>query len=148
MKNALTKHLPPTAIAPYAGRHLNIGIPLHQVPSYLVDFYDPTIYHTSDSKLQRYHTALRRQFYELKFSPNPILQEYYVDVIRQRVVSRAKSNGRKLEDCLNGVQKLVHAHADAHQSIVFFQFSITISRTGFISKIKRPFNLCFIYSRE
>ena len=31
-KNALAKYLPANMVAPYAGTHLNIAIPLHQAP--------------------------------------------------------------------------------------------------------------------
>ncbi|XTI89807.1 hypothetical protein V2W45_1241595 [Cenococcum geophilum] len=132
-KNALAKYLPANMVAPYAGTHLNIAIPLHQAPyCVMVDTQDPSMYHTSDPMVAQYYTSLRRRFYELKFSPNMVLRDYYAKVMRQRVITRVQTNQKKLVKGLEGVEKLVkirlNKSGSAHQEFFLASFSFTISR--------------------
>lgn len=132
-KNALAKYLPANMVAPYAGTHLNIAIPLHQAPyCVLVDTQDPSMYHTSDPMVAQYYTSLRRRFYELKFSPNIVLRDYYAKVMRQRVITRVQTNQKKLVKVLEGVEKLVKIHIErtgsTRQWFVQGYFTFTISR--------------------
>lgn len=52
-ENTLLKYLPPILVAPYAGQHLNIAIPLLQ-PPYKVSMNseDLSIFHSNDPKVQ------------------------------------------------------------------------------------------------
>jgi hypothetical protein len=132
-KNALAKYLPANMVAPYAGTHLNIAIPLYQAPySVMVDTQDPSMYHTSDPIVAQYYTSLRRRFYELKFSPNMVLRDYYAKVMRQRVISRVQTNQKKLKEDMGGVEKLVKIHRNksgsANQQFFLSCFRFTISR--------------------
>lgn len=133
-KNALAKYLPANMVAPYAGTHLNIAIPLHQAPySVMVDTQDPSMYHTSDPMVAQYYTSLRRRFYELKFSPNMALRDYYAKVMRQRVITRVQTNQKKLVKALEGVEKLVKLYPNSgvgsvHQQFLLAYFTFTISR--------------------
>lgn len=132
-RNAIAKYLPIHLIAPGAGTHLNVGIPLHQAPfSAMIDCHDPTLYHSSDSVVKQYYASLRRRFYELKFSPNAILREYYAKVIRERVISRVQTNQRDLQDFLDGSFKLAKVSSAekgfGHQWIHLAHLNITISR--------------------
>jgi hypothetical protein len=132
-KNALAKYLPANMVAPYAGTHLNIAIPLHQAPySVTVDTQDPSMYHTSDPMVAQYYTSLRRRFYELKFSPNIVLRDYYAKVMRQRVITRVQTNQKKLVKVLEGVEKLIKIHynrsGSAQQGFFVGYFYFTVSR--------------------
>lgn len=132
-KNAISKYLPANMVAPYAGTHLNIGIPLHQVPfSVMVDYQDLSLYHNSDPTIKQYYASLRRRFYELKFSPISAIRDYYPKVIRQRVINRVQKNNRRLTDFLDGAEMLVkvppRGNSFGHQEIHLAHFEITISR--------------------
>jgi hypothetical protein len=130
-KNALTKYLPADMVAPYAGTHLNIAIPLHQAPfRVMVDTGDPSMYHTSDPMVAQYYTSLRRRFYELKFSPNAALRNYYANVTRQRVITRVETtNSKKLKEALVGVEKSVYVvTSHIYQYFLLSYFAFTISR--------------------
>lgn len=132
-KNALAKYLPANMVAPYARTHLNIAIPLHQAPySVMVNTQDPSMYHTSDPTVAQYYTSLRRRFYELKYSPNMTLRDYYAQVMRQRVITRDQTNQKKLVKVLGGVKKLVKLHRNRAGSTMqqFFlgSFTFIISR--------------------
>jgi len=62
-KNALAKYLPLNMVAPYAGSHLNVAIPLHQVAHCVIpNREDPTMYHSSDPRVAQYYRSLRRRF--------------------------------------------------------------------------------------
>lgn len=132
-RNAVAKYLPIHLVAPSAGLHLNVGIPLHQAPfSVMVDCQDSTLYHSSNFVAKQYYASLRRRFYELKFSPNPVLREYYAKVIRQRVISRVETNQHDLPDFLDGSLKFAKVSGDetgfGHQWIHLAHLNITISR--------------------
>jgi hypothetical protein len=112
-KNTLLKYLPENGVAPYAGKHLNIALPLHQRPNKIqVEPQDPSIFHSLDPLVQRYYASLRRRFYELKFSPNPSVRAYYESVIRQRVVSRVKRYAPKVNELCNGLEVEVRVSPD------------------------------------
>ena len=132
-KNALVKYLLANMVAPYAGTHLNVAIPLHQAPySVMVDTQDPSMYHTSDPIVAQYYISLRRRFYELKFSPNMAIQDYYAKVMRQRVITRAQTNQKKLMKVLEGIEKLAKVYPTRHmgfilQGFLLAYFNFTIS---------------------
>lgn len=39
------------------------------------------IYHSSDALLQEYYRSLRKNYYQLKHSPNPLIQQCYQNKI-------------------------------------------------------------------
>lgn len=129
-RNALAKYLPEEMLAPYAGTHLNIALPLHQAPfKIMVDTQDPSMYHTSDPMLAGYYTSLRRRFYELKFSPNMVLRSYYAKVIQQRVVSRVQMNQKNFAQVLNGVEVLAKVKPEWSRQLFYlghFGFYISL----------------------
>ena len=98
----------------------------------MVDTQDPSMYHTSDPMVAQYYTSLRRRFYELKFSPNIVLRDYYAKVIRQRVITRVQTNQKKIIKVLEGVEKLIKIRQNRAGSTMqqFFlgYFTFTISR--------------------
>lgn len=130
-RNAIAKYLPANIVAPYAGTHLNVALPLHQAPfSAMVDTQDPSMYHTSDPLVAQYFTSLRRRFYELKVSPNKVPKQYYASVIRQRVVTRVTTNQKSFAEALHGVEKLLKVRTDvgrSHQQFYLAHFSFHIS---------------------
>ena len=129
-RNALAKYLPEEMVAPYAGTHLNIALPLHQAPfKVMVDTQDPSMYHTSDPMVARYYASLRRRFYELKFSQNMVLRSYYAKVIQQRVISRVQTNQKNLAQALDGVEIFAKVNSESgHQLIHLGYIGFNISR--------------------
>ncbi len=112
-KNALLKYQPENGVAPYAGKHLNVALPLHQRPNkILAEPQDPSIFHSLDPLVHLYYASLRRRFYELKFSPNPSARAYYDSVIRQRVISRVKRYTPNVQELCNGLEVEVSISQD------------------------------------
>lgn len=96
--NALREYLPEGAVAPYAGKHLNVALPIHQShqANAVKDPHQGDMYHSQDPFVQRYYASLRRRFYDLKFSPNAFTREYYYNSFQTRAYSN-RNNARLAE---------------------------------------------------
>jgi hypothetical protein len=131
-QNALLKYLPLDMLAPYAGKHLNVALPILQVtPSQVPELHDPWNYHTSDPVVREYYNSLRKQFYELKFSPNTSHREYYENVIRSAVITKYKANIENLTQVLGGIKRRVYIRSRPHgyyQEFYINHFKFEISR--------------------
>lgn len=131
-KNALTKYLPLEMLAPYAGRHLNVALPILQAsPSQAPELHDPWDYHTSDPVVCEYYKSMRRRFYELKFSPNAAHRDYYEGVIRSSVITRYKANIMNLAQILGGIEQRVYVNPRPngfYQELFINHFKFGISR--------------------
>jgi hypothetical protein len=82
-KNALATYLPPGALSPQAGQHLNVALPIHQSAQgeAVRDSSHGDIYHSSDALLQEYYRSLRKNYYQLKNSPNLLIRQCYQNKI-------------------------------------------------------------------
>jgi hypothetical protein len=120
--NSLAKYLPADMIAPRDSTPLNIAIPLHQAPTMdMHDAQDPSSYHTSDPALLQHFSSLRRRFFELKFSSNSTLVDYYNTVMQQKAISRAKTNIERARQCMGGMQVFVKVTSRAGRPGTFRQ---------------------------
>jgi hypothetical protein len=100
-RNALHKYLPPAKLAPYAGMHLNVALPLHQSTrgEKVNDIFHGDLYHSQDPHVQKYYQSLRHRFWDLKYSPNLVQREYYANRIRQSHQKRnATLRGRAAQE--------------------------------------------------
>lgn len=107
-RKSLIAYLPKAMVSPNAGMHLNIALPLHQ--SSICDDVDTCEilgnYHSDDPLTQQYYSSLRRNFYDMKYSPNQLLREYYLDTQKN---SRLKSNKTKRENTASAMLRGVAA---------------------------------------
>jgi hypothetical protein len=128
-KNALLKYLPENGVAPYAGKHLNVALPLHQRPNKIqVEPQDPSIFHSLDPPAQRYYASRRRRFYELKFSSNPSVRAYYESVMRQRVISKVKRYIPKVNELCYGLEVEVRISPDKRWNSFIQSFCLSYFR--------------------
>lgn len=134
-KNTLTRYLPSSVVAPCAGRHLNIAIPLLQPPYKIaINSEDLSIYQSDDPLVQQHYASLRRRFYELKFAPSLLHQKYYQDVLRQRIITRVQNNTKNVPELLDGVGTNVAIRRDSRWKNTILQ---TFTLSYFLFHIPR-----------
>jgi hypothetical protein len=133
-KNALIVYLPPGTIAPYAGSHLNVALPLNQstnsnqIPE---DSSSLDIHHSDDSLVREYYRSLQIQFRELRYSENPIIQEYFRKINRENrerslLVAAAKTS-RTCKQALEGMEVRIKYNAGAQYFLIHhFMFRISL----------------------
>lgn len=91
-RNALRSYLPVGTLAPYAGGHLNVALPLHQsIQGDPVQDELCNDLYSRDPSVQAYYASLRQNFFDLKNSPNPFLRELYEQKVRVSQLSRAET---------------------------------------------------------
>jgi len=131
-KNALLAYIPEGMVAPYAGMHLNVALPIHQSlqGDATIDTLHGDLYHSNDPLLQRYYSSLRRRFYELKYSPNPLLREYYCRTIRGAQIKASATRRAKIaQAALQGMEVLVDVYPKIFkQSFFISRFQFNLSR--------------------
>lgn len=130
-KNALLAYIPKGMVAPYAGMHLNVALPIHQSlqGDAVFDTLHGDPYHSNDPLVQRYYSSLRRRFYELKYSPNPLLREYYCRTRRDAQTKASVTRRAKAAQAvLQGKEVPVYVYPTAEQFFSISHFTFSISR--------------------
>lgn len=127
-RNALERYLPKGKLAPYAGRHLNVALPLHQNTRGVKvnDVFHGDLYHSKDPEVQKYYQSLRRRFYDLKESPNQVERDYYARTVHASHQKRnATLRNKAAEWILNGkVVRVRINHSTQIFALSHFQFNI------------------------
>ena len=133
--NALREYLPEGAVAPYAGRHLNVALPIHQSdPVNAVKFpHLENMYHSQDPLVRRYYASLCRRFHDLKFSPSALAREYYDHFWQTKAYIR-RNNARltTAKEIQIGKEVYVYetCHKNDHQYTFYINgFFFTLNRT-------------------
>lgn len=127
--NALTAYC--IEVAPYAGRHLNVALPLHQSGNSEKknDTLHGDLYHSHDSLVQEYWKILRRAFYDLKYSENPLQRAYYENTMRrQQKAAGDTERARTAKKALQGMKVIPRVRPErSTQEFVISHFKFNIS---------------------
>jgi hypothetical protein len=130
-RNALERYLPKGKLAPCAGRHLNVALPLHQSArgERVNDIFHGDLYHSKDPEVQRYYQSLRRRFYDLKESPNQVHRDYYAKTVHESHQKRVLTmRNNSTQQILNGKAVRVRINRST-QIFVLSHFAFNIQRS-------------------
>lgn len=129
--NALREYLPDGAVAPYAGKHLNVALPIYQShqPNAVQDPFHGDIYHSEDPLIQRYCASLRRRFLDLKFSPNNLVREYYYKCWKTNAaVRRYSSQLKAAKKAQTGINLKAYGTINKRSRMKYYEFFINYFR--------------------
>jgi hypothetical protein len=93
-KNALLAYLPEGKMAPSAGTHLNVALPIYQsanTKGMTESLLHGDIYHSNNKLVQQNYSNLRKRFFELKDSPEPTMREYYMRTMRHARIKKSNT---------------------------------------------------------
>jgi hypothetical protein len=134
-RNALLAYLPKATLTPHAGMHLNVALPIYQTVrgEAVPDSLHGDIYNFRDPAVQQYYSNLRRKFFELKYSSNPLLRSYYEKAMRERqtnacTTKRKHSADRALQGMEVPVRFKQNPRGGTPQIITISHFNFTLSR--------------------
>ncbi|PVI01067.1 hypothetical protein DM02DRAFT_525729, partial [Periconia macrospinosa] len=134
-RNALSAYLPKGALSPRAGMHLNVALPIYQSiqGDAVTDSLHGDLYNSMDPMVQQYYSNLRRKFFELKYSPNPMLRNYYKKAMQERQINASTTKRRySAKRALQGIEVPVRftkrRYGDTAQIVTISHFNFTLSR--------------------
>ncbi len=110
--NTCILYLPPgVVLSPQAGQHLNVALPIHQ----------------SVQGEAQYYSSLRKQYYELKNSPNPLIRQCYKDKADEQYKKIAFTRRSRLaEEILSVIDLPVHFSRDSiYITVANWQFRLS-----------------------
>jgi hypothetical protein len=128
-RNAITAYC--EQVSPHAGKHLNVALPLHQCYNgeKRTDLLHGDLYRSHDPLIQEYWKSLRRAFYDLKYSENPLQRAYYDNTMkRQQKAAGDTERNRTAKTALNGMEVILRVRPErSTQEFVISHFKFNIS---------------------
>jgi hypothetical protein len=105
----LSKYIPGISLSSRAGCHLNIASPLVQSFQSTQAGHEGDLYKSKDPQIRRYYMQCKSDYNQLKYSPDPILREYWYNNKRKALAAQTAVRWASIRtNALNGMEVKVY----------------------------------------